>query len=141
MKVGWCSQGASAGRLGALVLWCLVPLLAGWVAVWSSPVRRLLCSSYANGLKLSGEQLHTALMHGAYSHTHTYRHVQHFHIEQASGEDLTGAHTGLCDYRPPHYGPCTNKGFPVKKYGRPYPWFYGAPSHCHRVLENYMARA
>ena len=26
---------------------------------------------------------------------------------------------------PPHYGPCTNKGFPVKKYGRPYPWFYG----------------
>ena len=42
---------------------------------------------------------------------------------------------------PPHYGPCTNKGFPVKKYGRPYPWFYGAPSHCHWVLENYMARA
>ena len=39
---------------------------------------------------------------------------------------------------PPHYGPSSNKGFPVKKYGRPYPWFY---SHCHRVLENYMARA
>ena len=69
-------------------LWC-----SGCLAGWPSGHR--LCGCYANGLHLSRDS--SCMAHWQAARTPAL--VQHFHIEQQAGEELTVAHTGVCDYR------------------------------------------
>ena len=81
-------------------LWVLSGCLADWVGgllVIACEAAMLMdSSSLGSSILLST----SCMTHSLYLQMCVLVHVQHFHIEQESGgEDLTGAHTGLCDYR------------------------------------------